>query len=364
MFPASHKISFLLLILAGAVALAQTKTTDSKPQTAAAAQSKPSSTANLVASGPATRVDKSANVPMDKTVLTVHGICENGAAKFENKSGADNCKTVITKRQMEAVIDVVQATGKSILPAQRRDVAVGYVDLLTGATAAEKAGVDKDPRFAEVVRLARMKALSDLYRVRLQEEANTITPDEVEAYYKQKLPAFEELQLVHMSFPKYNSANLKDAEFEAKARKLAYDMRDRAAKGEDIDKLEKEGLDVLGVKTPPPTKMAPVRRGVYSKEQEDILFALKTGEVTKVWEQPSVYIILKLESRGTPSLADVQTEIYRKLSQAKLERLTNQVGAAVHVDYNDDYFGPRDPNAGRPMIEVPLPKQQAASPKK
>ena len=354
------RVFLSLMLFAVAAAFPQTSTNN--PSSPAA--TKPAAQAASMARGsdnsPAAAPKSSStglNVPLNKAVVTIHGVCETSAAKKADKPAAssDPCVTVVTRRQMEAVIDVVQATGRSVLAPQRRDIAVGYIDLLAGATAAEKAGVAKDPRFAEVLKLARMKALSDMYRVRLQEEAQKISPEEIRSYYKSNLANFEELHLVHLSVPKYNTANLKDADFAARAKKLADEAHDRAVKGDDFEKIEKETLEALAVKSPPPTKMAPIHRGVYAKDQEDMLFALKPGEVSKVIEQTSVFIVFKLESREMPTLDQVKDEIRAKLSREKLERLTNAVGAQVRAEYNDDYFGPVNKNAGRPMIEVPIP---------
>jgi parvulin-like peptidyl-prolyl isomerase len=75
--------------------------------------------------------------------------------------------------------------------------------------------------------------------------------------------------------------------------------------------------------------LAPIRRGAYAKEQEEMLLALKSGEVSKVIEQPSVFLIFKLDKRNTPELADVKDEIQKKLSQDKLEQLTTSAAATL-----------------------------------
>jgi hypothetical protein len=307
-----------------------------------------------------------ASIPNSKTVVTIHGLCSDVRtvpAGGESKKRGD-CVTTVSHQQMETVVKVVEATGRSVLTPQRRDVAMSYVDLMSNAAAAEKAGVDKDPRFADVLRLARLKALNDMYQVRLEEEANQVTNAEIKAYYEKNIAGFEELTLSHIGVPRYNSANLKDPDFEAKAKKLAYDIRERSAKGEDMDKLQKEALEALGIKAPPSTKMAPVRRGVFAQDQEEMLFALKPGEVTKVVEQPGSYIIFKMEKRGTPPLEDVKSEIHGKLYQQKLDSLHASVSASVHADYNDDYFGPPPPTSWVHMGDMTGSNQKKSAPKK
>ncbi len=312
------------------------------------------------ASLPPASAGSTANIPESKTVVTIHGLCSDVRATStggESKKPGD-CMTTLSRQQMETVVKVVEATGRSVLAPQRRDVAMSYVDLMANAAAAEKAGVDKDPRFADVLRLARLKALNDMYQVRLEEEANQVSNAEIKAYYEKNIAGFEELTLSHIGVPRYNSANLKDPDFEAKAKKLAYDIRERSAKGEDMDKLQKEALEALGIKAPPSTKMAPVRRGVFAQEQEEMLFALKPGEVSKVVEQPGSYIVFKLEKRGTPPLEDVKSEIHGKLYRQKLDSLHASVSASVHADYNDDYFGPPPPTSWVHVGDLNGPNQK------
>lgn len=354
MFSTLLRVLISLSVFACASAFAQSSTPAAKTTTVAKASS-----ASPAASAPA------ADVPLSKTVVTIHGLCADGGKPNAGAAGkSDDCVTKLSRRQMETVVEVVEATGRSVLAPQRRDVAASYVDLMANAAAAEKAGVDKDPRFADVLRLARMKALNDIYHVRLEEEANHVSDEEIKGYYQKNLSGFEELTLRHISVPRYNSANLKDPDFEAKARKLAYDMRERSAKGEDMDKLQKDAMEALAIKAPPSTKMAPVRRGVFSHEQEEILFALKPGEVSKVVEQPGSFIIFKLEKRGTPSVDDVKTEIHGKLYRQKLDSLNAAASAAVHADYNDDYFGPPPAASWVHVGDMTGPNQKKADPKK
>lgn len=353
MFPKLLRVSPLLIFFAASLLFSQS-------QSSPATKTSTTTIAKNAAPAPGSSAN-TANVPLSKAVITIHGLCDgNSNAAATSEKG---CVTRLTRQQIETVIGVVQATGRNVLAPQRRDVAVSYVDLMANAAAAEKAGVDKDPRFAEVLKLARLKALNDMYRVRIEEEANNVTDAEIKAYYEKNLNSFEELTLSHLSVPRYNSANLKDPDFEAKTKKLAYDLRDRSARGEDMAKLEKEAMEALDIKKPPSTTMAPVRRGVFSPEQEEMLFALKRGEVSKVVEQPGSYIIFKLEQRGTPSVEDLKSEIHGKLYTQKLDRLTAAVSASVHADYSDEYFGTPSPTPWVHLRDADGPAKKAA-PKK
>ena len=162
---------------------------------------------------------------------------------------------MVTKPQFDAVVNALNAIGPPLLPSQLRPVAQGYATTLVNYEEAKKAGIERDPRFAEVMRLARMRAMGDMYNALMQENARRIAPEAIEAYYKSNIEKFEELTLRRITLPEYNSANLKDEEFSAKAGKVAEDIHARAVNGEDLDKLQKDAFDALGVKNPPSTKI-------------------------------------------------------------------------------------------------------------
>jgi peptidyl-prolyl cis-trans isomerase C len=284
-----------------------------------------------------------------EAVITIHGLCPT-AKSSENSAAA--CNTVVTRKQFDALVDALSALGPPLLLPQRRGVAEAYATTLRNYEAAKKAGIEKDPRYAEVMRIAQMRAMGDMYNALLQEKAKKVSPQEIQDYYNANLPKFEELTLRRVTLPRYNTANLKDEEFAAKARKLAGEMHDRAAKDEDMDTIQKETFSALGVKDPPSTHMAVVRRGIYAPDQEKQIFALKANEVTAVFEQPSAFIVFKLESRGTPSLEKSKDEIVRTLVQQHMEKLEQSRDKSVQIDYNDQYLGP-------PQISAWIPPGQS-----
>lgn len=283
-------------------------------------------------------------------IITLRGLCTAPTATQAKAGGA--CATVVTKQQFDTVVNALNAIGTPLLREQYRMVAEGYTTTLLNYEAAKKAGVERDPRFAEVLRLARMRAMGDMYKALLQEQARKVSPEEVQEYYKNNTDKLEELTLRRLVVPRYNSANLKDEEFTAKARKIADDIRDRAAKGEDVDKLQKEACEALGVKDPPTTRMGVVRRGLYAPEQEKQIFALKPGDVTPVFEQSSALLIFKLEGRETPSLEKSRDEIVRTLIQQHSEKAEKSATGSVKIEYNEQFLGPAPPSARTPSSQA------------
>lgn len=337
----------LISILSAAMLMApvQTSTTQTKSQPATAKSSTTSATVKKAAAS-------------TNAAITIHGLCSDEPAG-KAKTAAD-CTTVVTKEQFDIVVNALNAIGPQLLPAQKRGVAQGYVATVLGYEAAKKVGVEKDPRFAEVMRLARMRAMGDMYNALMLEKAKKISPEAIQAYYTANIDTFEELTMRRITLPRFNSANLKDEEFVAKASKVANDIHDRAAKGEDLEALQKEAFETLGLKNPPTTRMAIVRRGIYSADQEQQLFALKPGEVTPIMEQPSALIIFKMEGRETPSLETSRDEITRILTKQNLDSQEQARDSAVKIDYNEQYVGAPQNSAWMPAAKLNEPAKQTA----
>jgi len=231
-----------------------------------------------------------------------------------------------------------------LTPAQRRNLAQVYVELLAFDQVATKAGIDKDPHFAEMMRLLRMKTLADFYRRSLEEKYRTPPQADVQAYYNQNVKKYEQIKLSRIFIPAKNPANKDKDDWEKKASQEANDIHDRAAKGEDLDKLQKEAYTTLGLTiAPPSTSMGLRRRGMMAASEEQEIFDLKAGDISKVEQEPAGYIIYKVESRQTLPLDQVKDEISRQLFREKMDAQVKSVTASVHADFNDQYFGPPAP---------------------
>jgi hypothetical protein len=334
----------------GIVAAAQTKSVSAPPATG---------TSQGKTAGGKTEKDSSAEIPASKAVLTVHGLCSEAGL---GNSDSSSCSMTVTKQDFEDFLESLRASGQrvplEVSPALRRTIAQTYVEMMPFEEAAKKAGLDKDATFQAAMKGVRISILSRMYHYKLEKQARKSTPEEIEAYYKAHLPDFEELKLTHVVLPANNPMNLKDAEFHKKAEELINELHDRLTKGEDPQKLEKEGMERLGQnKSTPPAELGPARRGQYSKDQEDQLFALKPGEVTKVINLPSVNVVYKLLSRRMVPLDEARDEIDALLAQQKLEKETKELTESVHADYDPAYFGPA-PKSAEKTASTPAKKAQ------
>jgi parvulin-like peptidyl-prolyl cis-trans isomerase-like protein len=242
------------------------------------------------------------------------------------------------------------------VPPALRGFATDYATLLALAQAGEKEGVDKDPRFQEVMQMARTRALADSYRRFLQEKFGNPPPEEIERYYQQNLSTFEQVRIERIQIPKVNPKRPQERrpEFETKARQLAAELRDRAAKGEDMTSLQVEAYVSLGLAMQPPQTELPVSpKPAFLPNVEQDIKALKPGEVTKVEIEPSGFNIYKLRGRITLTLDQARPQIVRAISRQKVDEAMKSATSGVRPDLNEQYFSPRATGG------APLPRQPA-----
>jgi hypothetical protein len=282
--------------------------------TAAAPQKRPSAPPNQPApQAPPQRKDETT-----QPVITIAGVCARKKS-LPGASGA-SCTTVVTRQQFEKLLDAVNSSHQNITPQTRRNLAQAYVELLAYAQIAESEDMENDPQFTEVMRLVRMRTLADFYRRKQEDKLRTPSADEIQAAYDQNLAKFEEVKLSRIFIPSHNPAAQNSDEWEKKAALAANAIRDRAARGEDLDKLLAEAYATLGLTTSPPSAAVGLRRrGTLAPAEEQEIFALSPGGVTKVEQEAAGYVVYKVESKQTLPLDKVKDEISRDIFPAEDE---------------------------------------------
>jgi|ERR1041384_6879093 hypothetical protein len=281
-------------------------------------------------------------VAPDAPVITIHGVCAQGQASTPEKTGS--CTLVLTRAQFETMVSSMNMTNQPYTPPALRGFATGYATLLALAEAGEKENVDKDPRFQELMQIARTRALAESYRRHLQEKYGNPPAAEIEQYYQQNLNRFEQVKIERIQVPKVNPKRPQEKrpEFEKKARQVADDLRERAAHGEDMTSLQVEAYVSLGLAMQPPQTELPVNpRPMFPANIEQDIKALKPGEVTKVEFEPSGFNIYKLRGRATLTLDQAKPQIIREISQQKVDAALKSATSGVSSDLNEQYFNPR-----------------------
>jgi hypothetical protein len=305
-------------------------------------------------------------VAPDAPVLTVHGVCPSGQTASADKS--DSCTMVLTRAQFEALVSSLNVNNANFPPPALRGFATNYANILALAKAGETVGVDKDPRFLDLMTIARQRALAESYRRYLQEKYANPSADEIAAYYKQNVDKFEQVKIDRIHVPKVDPTRPQDRrpEFEAKARKLAGDIRERAARGEDVTSLQVEVYKTLGLKAQPPqTELSTSPKPTFPANVEQDINALKAGEVTKVEIEPSGYNIYKVRSRNTMPMEQARTLIVREISQKNIDDALKAATSGVTSDLNEQYFSLRHapPPQRIPPRAVPPAGTKTAPPK-
>ena len=333
------------LLLAG---LAYGQAVPPAPPAAAGAKTEPSASA-VPNKAPEIKVGT------DDPVITLKGLCADSTQQ------GDACKTVITRAQFEKIADALQP---GMPAAMRRQLATRYGWALKMSIAAEKRGLDKTPAFEEKVRSARIQILAQELINALREDANKVTDADVEDYYKKNTTSYEQATFARIFVPRAKqippsvvtpkagaktetaiktsgsqpptAAQQKAAE-EAMT-KVADDLRARAVKGEDPDKLQKEAYAAAGLTgNAPSTKLEKVRGGALPANHRAVM-DLKPGEVSQVVSDLNgPHYIYKLVSKETLALDAVKPEIRSLISSQRYRDSTQSFQSGI--DLNDAYFG-------------------------
>jgi hypothetical protein len=330
--------------------------------------------------------DTTAPAPADKTpeltvgpddvVITLKNFCVDSAQQ------GDACKTTITRAQFDKLVDALQP---GMSPAIRRNLATRYATMLRMSTQAEKLGLDKQPKYDEMMRYARMQILSQQLSITLQQDAGKISDSDVEDYYKKNELNYEQATFARIFIPRAKQIVNPPAtpmsrekatttppppptEAQKKAAeqamdKIAADVRERAAQGEDPDKLQKDAYVAAGLPgNAPNTKMEKVRRTTLPPNHQSIM-DLKPGEVSQVISDPnSGHYVYKMISKDTLTIETLKPEIEKIISGQRYR--DNMQGFQGNVDLNDAYFGPARtrPMPPRPTGAKPPSDQPADDP--
>jgi hypothetical protein len=279
-------------------------------------------------------VQLGADLPPSAPVVALDGVCDPSPV-----SKTKGCRTVITRAQLDALIDTL-APGSS--EAARRQFAINYARLLASSSVAQQEQLEKNPEVAKALeaqmRFARMQVLAGALYHQLEEHADNVPASEIEKYYADHLANFEQGEVERLFVPKVaptKSGQPLDPRF---VKAEADTMRWRAAAGEDLDQLQQVALNDLGIISGlPSNKRSTVRRTSLSADEAKV-FDLNPGEVSPVLETPSALILLKLQSKLTLPAEDAQSEIRSILRRERLQQELENAAKSVKAQFNLSYL--------------------------
>src|SRR5262249_4172228 len=148
-----------------------------------------------------------------------------------------DCKTIVTREQFERLIAAFKTAGQPVPSDGLRQLAQTYVDLLAYEEAARPAGTANSPEFRELMDSERLRTLSEIHRRNLQAKYRTPSPQDIDAYYHQHIADFTDFKLHRILIPRKNPSARDQENYEKEALKLADDLRERAAQGDDFEQL-------------------------------------------------------------------------------------------------------------------------------
>jgi hypothetical protein len=287
-----------------------------------------------------------AAVAPDAPVLTIKGLCPQSSNSSE--ISGTNCETVITRTQFEKIARAIQP---SLSPVVKKQLLNLYPRLLIMSREAEARGLDKEEYFQQMFEFARMEILTQQLTHSIQREAENVPEQEIADYYQKNPGSFQEYTLERIYIPRVKQEppppqklseeaeedRQKNAEEEMT--KLADALRDRAAKGESFETLQKEAYQGAGLKTNPPNaSMGKLRRNGLPPGH-DAVFSLKKGDVSQVISDAGGHYIYKVDSADTETLADAKGEIHKLLESQRLHAAMEKIQGPFTTEVNDAYFG-------------------------
>jgi hypothetical protein len=361
----------LTCVLVGATALAQTTAAGPGGQAAPATQN--SKMPVLPPGAPQPVNVPGDQLPPDAVVVTIHGLCPERTGT--GPAVSDSCSTKITKEQINRMLGAINFEGRMLNRVTTRSYVENYVQLMVLAAVAEEVGVDKDPAFQELMKVVRTRTLAESYRRALHARFKDPSPQDFENYYQQNLDKFTRLQIDRVFIPRSNPRlpREKQVEFGKNAQKLANDIHERAAKGEDVNQLQAEAYKTLGLPDAPKTDMGPRGKNSFPLALWQQIFALKAGESTKVEAEAAGFGFYRVRSRDVMPLASVKDTLASEIAQRNADAALQSVLSHVHSELNDQFFnaqpvgtpmqfGPQR-NPTQPGHALSPPPQQPAPPK-
>ena len=286
-----------------------------------------------------------AEVPPNTPIVTLRGICDNAPASKRAatkssaaKNAAKSCKTVITKAQMDALLDALMPNAT---PDSRRQFALNYIRMLAASGVATEKTLWKYPAVAQElkarVEFARIQVMAGSLYNRVEKLAEDVQESEIQSYYTGHPEIFTLAEVQRISLTKASAKGLPVDLAELKTK--AEEFRARAEKGEDFDQLQKEASQAFNPNSAvPPTKMSMVRRNGL-QQAEAVVFGLKPGEVSPVLDAMGALEILKLVSWKPVPLESVRADIKTALTNGHLQLIMKDATRGVTADFNLAYLG-------------------------
>jgi len=221
------------------------------------------------------------------------------------------------------------------------------------AEEAEKANLDKQAPYKDLIALQRMQVLAQAESNEYKDHI-VITTEDQEKFYNEKPDRFKQVKVkvIHLTFsvtPDKPGPDGKKMMSEAEAKAKADELRKQILAGEDFGKLAKENSDDKTSAAKDGDFGTISKNSPYPQPVKDAVFALKQGEVSEPVKQGNGFYLIRAESVVLQPINEVRAQIIDELRQARyLEWMKGfQTRFTVKVE-NPAYFAPRQ----RPQLQT------------
>jgi parvulin-like peptidyl-prolyl isomerase len=281
----------------------------------------------------------------------------------------------VTAAEIQKMLATFDAQMVQTFQRSPQDIVSRYFLILHLAEEAEKAKLIEKSPYKEQFEALRLQLLSN---ARVNEENNTfpVTPEAIEAYYKEHSAQYEQakIKVIYISYggpvvptgtdraaleaaAKGALAAAHAKRSEAEARTLAEDIVKQLRGGADFAKLVEQYSE------DPASKAAHGDFGVirsvgeYPAELKSVVFGLKPGEISEPFRQPAGFYVIRLDEKGTQPVEEVREPIVQVLRNEHMNQWMKEQSAAHQAVIKDpDFFKNAVP---APLLGVP----SAAPPK-
>lgn len=349
------RILLMVFLVLGSLAKAQT----------AAPEPPPVSPQNTVHDDDEDSSPTASQVPENAAVLTITGLCPAAAsttatARSGSAASSGRCETIITRAEFERLANAVSPGMKS---ETKGELAAVYPRMLVLAAKAEQQGLDKTPRFNELLRFVRVQALSQVMVHQIKEDSAKVSEQAIQEYYDKHSTMFEQATLERIFVPLKQRAEALPENTQAPVGQAeqgqdpmtreAEALRVRAAAGEDFTALQQAAYDAAGIKSAAtPASLKKVRRSDVPASHAQV-FDLQPGEISPVLNDATGHYIYKLVSKELPSLNVVKNEISNRLRDQNMREAMQQIQDSFSAQMNPAYFPKPAPPARRsPTLPV------------
>jgi len=209
---------------------------------------------------------------------------------------------------------------------------------------AHELDLEKDPHFNDIMQFTYLQVMAKMMNNHMRGEADSISADEFEKYYKEHAEEFEQVMVQQLYIPKRrqqdsesesphpakSDATAEEAAMKAEAEKI----RGKAVVGEDFEKLEQEAYTFAGDPDSAPDTEANLQNRASLGPFAKIVFGLKSGEISELVPSDDDWIIFKVVSRQMMA----RDQAKKIVADKRMSDAMKALRGSVNAEFDNAYF--------------------------